>query len=259
MGFLNRLLKKDGPPDNRMLERALHDLAQTDTPERRRAFYDLIKQSTLILATPHENPENRVRVSDGTLQIGFIATTDSNQKSAMLAFTSEAALLAWRPAGCAYTTLSSRVLFQTALQKEMETIILNPSGPAGGYLTRMEFTALAEGLFPGAQSQNLPNQEILITSPSLQPPDPWIALLRSQARTMSSILGLVLVTASIGGGPPHYLVGVDLAAGASPDEIIPKLLDAIRPNIERDAYVDFVPLGGNALTAEIRSKGLQIL
>jgi hypothetical protein len=253
MGFLDRLLKKD------TLEQVFRDLAQSDTPERRRTLYKLLLEGTLILATPHEDPTNRSRTSDGSLQIGFIATSDANGKPAMLAFTSEAALLAWRPAGCTYTSLAARDVFRMALQKEMETIVVNPNGPSGGYLTRLEFTTLAEGLFPDSPSQNVPSGGIAIASPSPLPPEEWLASLRRHARAMTSIRGLYLVNASINGGPHHYLMGIDLASGAKPDDAIPPFLESIRPTIESGAYVDFVPLGSDSLGGEIRSKGLRIL
>jgi hypothetical protein len=259
MGFLDRLFKKDPTPDNRALEKAIRDLAETDSPARRRAFYDLLKQSTLILATPYGTPDGRPKTSDGTLQIGFMASTDANGKPAMLAFTSEAALLAWRPVGCTYTALAARDVFRLAVQKELETIIVNSHGPTGGYITRSEFVSLAEGLYPGSGSQTLPTKGLVITSPNPLPAEEWLAALRSHAQTIASIRGLFLVTAGIDGGAPHYMIGVDLVAGVRPEQVMPRFLDTIRPTIEARAYVDFLPLADNSLGTEIRSKGLRIL
>ena len=206
MGLFDRWLKKDAVPDNRALERALRDLAQTDTAERRGTLYNLVKQSTLMLATPHANPDKAPKISDGSTEIGFI-----------------------------------------------ETVIINPNGPAGGYLTRSEIAALAEGLNPGAAAQDAAKEGFVLTPPEPAPPEGWIALLRSQARTMSAVRGLFVATASIGGGPPHYLVGVDLAAGAQPDAEIPALMQAIQSNVKEGSYVDFIPLENDSLADEIRA------
>jgi hypothetical protein len=259
MGLFDRWFKKDAVPGSRALETMLRNLAQKDTAEQRAALYNLLKQSTLILATPHENPDTGPRVSDGSTEIGFIVTADANGKTAMLVFTSEAALLAWRPVGCTYTAMSARNVFQWAMEKEIETIIINPNGPAGGYLTRPEITALAEGLSPGAAAQNIPKgTELVITTPEPAPADEWIAPLRSYAQTTTAIRGLFVVTASIGGGPPHYLVGVDLAADSQPDAVIPPLIQAIQSKVEAGAYVDFIPLDDDSLAGEIRARGLRI-
>jgi len=82
-------------------------------------------------------------VAGRATQIRFIATTGPDEKPAMLAFTSEAALLAWRPVGCRYTVLSAIDVFGLAAQSGMSTVVINPRGPVGGFLTRPEFLPLS--------------------------------------------------------------------------------------------------------------------
>jgi hypothetical protein len=112
---------------------------------------------------------------------------------------------------------------------------------------------------PDTPSQNVPAGGIAISSPSPPPPEEWLASLRRHAQAMPAIRGLFLVQASINGGPPHYLVGIDLDSGTKPDDAIPPFLERIRPTIESGAYVDFIPLGSDSLGGEVRLRGLRIL
>jgi hypothetical protein len=150
VGLLDRWLKRT--LDNRDLEGLIRDLAGGDTPERRRSFYETVLTSKLMLATPGQEPEGKVRVADETTTIRFIATTGPDGKPAMVVFTSEAALLAWRPVGCIYTVLSAKDVFPLALQAGMGAIVINPSGPVGGILMRREIEFLAEGRVPDSPS-----------------------------------------------------------------------------------------------------------
>src|SRR5262245_11939629 len=132
MGLFDRWLKKSDALDNRVLDGCMGALAQGDSLEKRRALYAALRTSRLMLATP--GADEGAGPSDGTRPIRFIATQDADGTSMMLAFTSEAALLAWRPVGCTYTVLSARDVFGLALKAQMQTILINPSGPAGGRL-----------------------------------------------------------------------------------------------------------------------------
>src|SRR4029450_8861575 len=93
------------------------------------------------------------------------------------------------------------------------------------------------------------------------PPAPPAAELHAALRAHASdrVRALYFVTATIGGGAPHDLVGVDLAPGCSADDVIPALLAAVQPLLGKDALVDFLPLADDALAAEIRARGQRLL
>jgi len=235
-------------------------VAQGDSPEKRRALYAALRKSTLILATPGAPADGKTHISDGNTQIRFIANTDNTGKVALLAFTSEAALLAWRPVGCTYTALPATAVFSLAVEQQMDSIVINPRGPTGGFLTRREILALAEGWDPSEEKQSISKgTKVLIAPPAIPPSEEFLAALRTRSQAMPTVRGLYLVTGTIGDGEPHYLVGVELGPGANPDVIIPALLQAVQPMIGEGEYLDFIPLRENTVSADIRARGLRVV
>src|SRR4051812_31642917 len=101
MGLLEKLFKKTDKTPNPQLDQLLKKLSQADTAELREKFYRELLGSRLFIATPgiaaEGLPVNCPITLEAEQSIGFIATSDPEGKSAMLVFTNEAALLAWRP------------------------------------------------------------------------------------------------------------------------------------------------------------------
>src|SRR5215831_2729179 len=106
MELFKKLFSKPDKAPSRRLDKLMRDLASSDNPNTREKFYKELLGSKLFLATPgiaaEGLPMNCPITLESEQSIGFIATTDPEGKSAMIVFTSEAALLAWRPVGCDY-------------------------------------------------------------------------------------------------------------------------------------------------------------
>jgi hypothetical protein len=236
----------------------MHALVQGDSPEKRRALYSELRKCTLMLATPGE-PLGK-GTAEAPREIRFIASTDATGKTSMLAFTSDAAIAAWRPAGCVVTEMPARSVFALAVQQMVDRIIINPRGPTGGFLMRREILALAEGWDPGCAKTNIgKGTKVAITPPAIPPSEEFLAALRTRSQAMPTVRALYLVTGTIGDGEPHYLVGVELGPGAHPDVIIPALLQAVQPIIGEGEYLDFIPLRENTVSADIRARGLRVV
>src|SRR5262245_2226431 len=140
-----RWFKRRKAPDNRALEDCMLALVQGDSVEKRRAFYGALRSSTLLIATPGMEPDDRPKLAEVPTQLRFIATTDLDGRSAMLVFTSEPAVLAWRPVGCVYTAMPAHDIFHLALKGPADHILINVCGPVGGRVERHELLALAQG------------------------------------------------------------------------------------------------------------------
>ena len=245
--------------DNRALEACMRALAQGESVEKRSAFYAALRASTLLIATPGMEPDAREKTAEGPQQIRFIATTDLDGKSAMLAFTSEAALLAWRPVGCVYTALSARDVFNLALKGPADHILINVSGPVGGRIERHEIHALAEGLDPIEGVQRLaPGTKIEIEPPAAPLPA-LVDALRAGAGAAPSIRALYLVTATIGSGEPGSLVGMELVPGASAEDAVRALQQVVQPLLDQGRGLAFLPLEDDPLGESIRTRGLRVM
>ena len=118
-------------PANPELLKAMEIIAAQDSPENRRALYDAILNSQLLVpvAKPLGNP-NKTGLQQviGTTDVEFIVVTNRHNQTALLAFTDEQAVKAWKPVDSYYIASNAPDLLQMSL--EMMTPQPGLSGPA---------------------------------------------------------------------------------------------------------------------------------
>src|SRR5207237_10666005 len=95
------------------------------------------------LATPGLSA-SQTSTDDGA-KVRFVSATAPQGGSAMLLFSSDAALRAWRPSGCDTLIVPAKELFGMALRSGPDAVVINPRGPAGGVIDKRALAALAEG------------------------------------------------------------------------------------------------------------------
>ncbi|MBI3073398.1 MAG: enhanced serine sensitivity protein SseB C-terminal domain-containing protein [Deltaproteobacteria bacterium] len=232
-------------------------LARGDAPEDRGELYRTLLESTLLIATPGRIATGKSSSTD----MSFIAAYDPQGDKAMVAFTCEAALFAWRPSGCDFVELEARAAFQMALQKGL-TIVINPGGPSGGYLTRSELTALSQGAIlqalPGeVQEVNMSRGTSLsIGKPAAQLRPELLARLRESLAEHVEVIQAWVVALSVDNSPPRLVVAVQLTDHADPSAVFAKVLSHVGPLLPDGEYLDIVPVApGSELFGDVFEHG----
>ena len=135
---------------------ALRTVAERDDAVSREAMYTALLDSSLFLpaepgddtrgahrrAAPVHHPAGRRRL----LEAAGLHRSD--------------AAGAWRSEGVQFVERAAREVFAFAVGSPTSGILLNVAGPAGGELTRREFAALAEGVLPAAEPDDVEELEL---------------------------------------------------------------------------------------------------
>ena len=180
-------------------------VAAQDTPENRRALFELLLRATLLAATADQSPS-------GSEQ--GLATLTGKNGPVLPVFTRAEALLAWRPSGYAPVAVTGRALFEMAARYQTARIEVNPASVPRGWISRTEIEALAQGRLPLGPVQELgPAAEMTVGPPAVRPPD---ALVQAASRALEAqphaVAGWLFATAQ-GDGPPQLMIGVQLVRG----------------------------------------------
>jgi hypothetical protein len=266
MSFLSGLLGGRRKLSNPKLEHLMENLARGDTPEGRRHFYRELLRCRLALATPGRAArEPQSHPTGQGMTIHFVAATGPDGGQAMLAFSSGEALLAWRPVGCDHVVAEAKALFGMAVgSAALSTIVINPKGPrSGGYLTRPEFSALAQGRLPELPSAGrietfdvAPGMPITFAPPAIMLDAKLVAVLCDAAARHPPVKAVHLVVVGFGAEPPRNVVAVEHAPGEDPERVITPLLHAIQPIVGEGAFLDMLPVAtGSGNAEEARKTG----
>ena len=211
------------------VEGAMRRVAAQDTPENRRALFELLLAATLLAATANTS-------SSGVEQ--GLATIAGEDGPALPVFTRIEALHAWRPDGYDPVALTGRTLFETAARYKTAKIEVNPASVPRGWISRTEIEALAHGQVPlGPSGQPgpahepapayepesvpgpapvrgpAPAYEPAVQPPSVRPPEALIdAARRALEAQPQAVAGWLFATVPAS-GPAQLMVGVQLADG----------------------------------------------
>jgi hypothetical protein len=231
-------------------------LAKGADGKARRRFFEALLRAKLIVPSPElEAGAHPVDAEHRLLEpatINIVGTTAPDGSRGLIALTSEAALLAWRPVGCPYAELPARDVFAMALRGGFGSLVLNPSGPAGGFVKEDELRALAEGQVPGGpiERQRLGRgTEIAMGAPVRPVPPGLLEEVRAQAEARPEVRGAWIVQLAVGDDAPHLCVVLEHAPGANPETFVPPLMAAVEAVLPPGEAVDCLPqpTGGSIL------------
>lgn len=195
------------PPPQRSesldVEGAMRRVAEHDTPEHRRALFELLLGATLLAATADPSPSGAEQ---------RLATLAGENGATLPVFTRPDALLAWRPSGYTPVAVTGRALFELAAHDKTARIEVNPASVPRGWISRTEIEALAQGRLPlGPTEEVAPPPELNVGPPAVRPPDALIeAVRRALEAQPHAVAGWLFATVQ-GDGPPQLMVGVQLA------------------------------------------------
>ncbi len=194
-----------GAPETTAVERAMRRVAEQDTPEHRRALFELLLESTLFAATADPSPPD---AKPG------LATLAGENGPVLPVFTRTDALLAWRSSGYRPVVVVGRALFEMAARYKTARIEVNPASVPRGWISRGEIEALAQGRLPLGLTQELaPAGDVKVGPPALRPPDALIESARRALDAQPDAVAGWLFAMVQGDGAPQLMVGVQLARG----------------------------------------------
>jgi len=123
---------------NEELQAAIEAVTAENTSEHRRVLYEILLETTFCLPAFGSDED--------TSQIS--ATQNENGEMVLAAFSDPAALRRWEAKPESMMVMPAAQLFEMAIENDFAEILINPAGPAGGKLSKQEFTQLAQGEFP---------------------------------------------------------------------------------------------------------------
>ena len=241
-------------PTNPELLTAMEAIAQQDSPDNRRSLYDALINSQLLvpITKPLHNPARTgLQQVIGTTDVEFIVVTNQQTQTALLAFTDEQAVKAWKPENSNYIASNAPDLFQMALEMNVAAIVLNVAGPtARGELMRWEIQSLAAGVIPAGTGQvgtsvitPPPDAEVKFIALKSKPADDFLNGLRDAFASQPDVVAAYLMQAQIGDTAPHLVAGVQLAKEMNEDDIhavMNQLGDKVSSLLAKDEFMDFI-------------------
>ncbi|HVZ81807.1 MAG TPA: SseB family protein [bacterium] len=264
MNFFGLFKQRDG---NAGLERIMAEMATHPDMKVRRVLYLELLKGTLLLPLPREL--DPALGGQPLKELQLVTHPSEKGEVLWLAFTSRAALHQWRPQFPeAYVAIQGRQVFALAVQNKVDQIIINPAGPIGGRITRMELGMLAEGTLPIQGGEGVhtvlsrSNTNYRFEAPELGGKQGLVEYLKGHLASGKGIEEAFLVLLAIGDGSPHLLLAIRYPAAPMEGSVRP-FLEAIGKGIgrffEKDDYLDMLPLdGGHEWAEAIREKGVRI-
>ena len=124
---------------NEELQRAIEAVTLNNTTATRRALYEVLRSLTYCL--PTSGP------AEGDTQ-SLMLTKNEAGEIVLPVFSDPNALHRWEQNPHSMLVLTADKLFELAVANDFDELLINPAGPAGGKLTRLEYRCLAQGILP---------------------------------------------------------------------------------------------------------------
>jgi len=241
-------------PTNPELLSAMETIAKQDSPENRKTLYDAILNSQLLIPIAKSlgnQGASGLQQVIGTTDVEFIVVTNKQTQTALLAFTDEQAVHAWKPTESIYIASNAPDLLQMALEMNVAAIVLNVAGPtARGELMRWEIQSLAAGTIPTTTTQvgtsvitPPPDAEVKFFPLTTKPSEKFMTGLAETFASHPQVVAGYLMQAQIGDAAPHLVAGVQLAKVMTEPEIhhvMNHLGDKVSELLAQGEFLDFI-------------------
>ncbi len=237
---------------NPQLKEAMQARINEDTEKHRRAFYQALLRSALILPVARDSvadlpPGEQVLSQDTPMNLATFRSEDG--EPVLIAFTDEEAVLAWKPEGMAYVALHGADLFPLLIEHPVAEMILNPGGPVRARLTRAEIAALAQSRLedgPDVSRRKLPaGARVMISAPDQPLPPGWQAEVRAVLKAHPDIIAAYLFQLQMGESAPQLTLGLQLKPGIEPpqhESVMRPFLQDLRETLTHLINVEFIIL-----------------
>src|SRR4051795_2957565 len=127
------------PLENTAIVEAMHNVALHDGEDTRALLYQLLLESTLVVATP-DAPETAGEHTAGAGETMTLSTMQDGDEIVLPVFTSVRTLLEWRPEGGGYAAMPAQAIFEMVAGGR-GPIPLAPPSPPHGTVPRHEIEA----------------------------------------------------------------------------------------------------------------------
>lgn len=155
--LLERLFGPSDPDQaNRALEQCLQRVAADDTPVNRAPLFQRLLSAEFLVpvaAIPDGYSSGALVPLADMPALRLITVRNESGESALLAFTSKAALTTWNPAGPEFVRLAASELITLAHGNDFAAVLLNFGSPAGYEINREELEILRNGGLPLSHRQ----------------------------------------------------------------------------------------------------------
>jgi SseB protein N-terminal domain/SseB protein C-terminal domain len=266
MGFFDFLPgRKVG--ENAGLERVMTEMSARPDIKVRRVLYQELLKGTLLLPTP--GPAHLPPGGAPLKEVQVVTRPGAPGETVWIAFTGlEPLRLWWGQPGSPHLAVKGEELFPLALRNRVDTLLINPAGPIGGRLTRMEIQMLAERTIPmedGGGLQGLQagaGSEIRIGPPSRLPEAALVDYLRAEMGRNRLVRAGYLAAIEIGSGAPHWLLALQFEPAQAPQEA-KAFLEGIGSGasafLKHGEFMDLVPLEeGHEWLETVRKCGIPV-
>lgn len=186
MPLLNKIFRKRGPIRNPALERAMHEVAQSDNAKTRESLYKAILASTFVVQgsiSGTGEAHTGKWIADSSTRVAFKTIEHPLGTIVLPAFTDVEALTSWAGSEVQWMALRARELFQSIMPGNIAEVRVNPFRPEqrisrpAGIITRSEFMVLAQGLLPEVADPNVARlkiaagKKLFIGAPTIELPN----------------------------------------------------------------------------------------
>jgi hypothetical protein len=255
---------------NSPLPAAMLAVAQDDSPQNRRIFYESMLRTWFVAPTKEEVPDQPgLSIVPETVAEFLSLEHDSGGQPVVVSFTDEEALRNWNKT-LPWIALQGSAFFQAVASTEAEEIVINPydvDDPAakmirpGGRVTRWEFEELAEGRIPKQDSneQAVESQSFLVTMPKQMPTPEMFNAICQLAVDFTEITAMYFGQVIYPDGEPHWTIAVEFAAASLDKDLRRKmtaLVEAAQKVFPKSINADLL-LASTALGESVKTLGKQ--
>lgn len=257
---------------NPELDRAMDQVAKSDTAETRESLYRAVLASTLIVAGSVSGDSRHVEggsVAGDNTRIALRTIEYPPGNVILPAFTALDALIAFAGEEVQWVALGAQALFQSILPGNIAEVRVNPFQEGqqiarpGGIITRREFSALAQGLLPRkAVSDNVAQlsvaaKQLLVGKPQRELPAEVLDRLAAFFKQFHDVQAGYLFQM----GEPHAnstVFGVQFTSMPGPQRLEPIMRTAgaiLQAMLPPEAFIDFMPVVPGAMLDAVRNSG----
>lgn len=217
---------------NPALLQALAEIASADDPARRRRVYEELLRARLLVLTPRGQG---VITSEGgspkEMAIELFTLRAEDGRTGLPVFTDQEALRRFGPPEALISLLlDGRIVFRLALESDIDAVVINPGGPAGGEVERPEMSALAQGQIPDSGTVGMSvidaGTEVSIQPLGERPPARFVDRLQEVVPGHPEIRACYLYRMGLGAEDLRLTLGLALDGPQEPDELR-RLLDSL--------------------------------
>jgi hypothetical protein len=202
-----------------------------------------VLETELLVATPDTGLPSGHRVLTGDEDLEFILVTDDEGLTVLPAFTSEEALLRWKPQGSPFLGLPGRVLIEALATNDWHRIVIDGNSPEAFAITRSQAQELL-GVTPIGLDAGT---AVRVGQPVTPPPKGLRQALRRAFERHPRIASAYLFQIQIveAGEAPHLAVGLELDRPLGEIEFtrtVNAINDDVDPAVWGYDFLDYVVL-----------------